>query len=107
VGLALGAVAVKTSTPGALLVVASLLGAAYGTCMTAGLQAVQRIAPPASRGGLTGLYYVLTYVGFSAPYLLALAARAVAPELALAITAGAALVVAAALSRSSRHGNRD
>ena len=70
------------------------MGAAYGVCMTAGIQSVQRIARPEARGGVTGLYYVLTYVGFSAPYLLALATRTVSPALALETVAGASLLTA-------------
>ena len=44
VGLALGAAALAARTPLALLVVAPILGAAYGVCMTAGLQCAQRLA---------------------------------------------------------------
>jgi len=94
-GTLLGVVTVALQVPALLLLVAPILGAAYGVCMTAGLQAVQRLARPDARGGITGLYLVLTYVGFAGPYLLALAARATAPTVALAITAG--LAVAAAL----------
>jgi hypothetical protein len=99
-GLALGAVAVATRTPLALLVVAPILGAAYGVGMTAGLQSVQRLARPAARGGVTGLYYVLTYLGFAAPYLLALTARFVTPALALGLTAALAAIIAISLPRS-------
>ncbi|HEY3252802.1 MAG TPA: MFS transporter [Polyangiaceae bacterium] len=93
-GLLLGALAVATRTPAALLVVAPLLGAAYGVCMTAGIQAVQRLARPEARGGIVGLYYVLTYIGFLAPYLLALATRSVTPSFALEAVAGASALTA-------------
>jgi MFS family permease len=93
-GLALGAVVVVTRTPGALLAVAPILGTAYGICMTAGLQATQRLARPEARGGITGLYYVLTYVGFAAPYMIALATRVVSAGVALGVTAALALGVA-------------
>ena len=96
-GIALGLVAVASQTPALLLVVAPILGTAYGVCMTAGLFAVQRLAPPDARGGITGLYYVLTYVGFAAPYLLALATHRVAPTVALGITTGLMLTTAAIL----------
>jgi len=96
VGIALGTFAVASRTPIILLAVAPILGAAYGVCMTAGLQAVQRLAHPDARGGVTGLYYVLTYVGFAAPYLLALASHRLAPTTALGVTA--ALIVAAAVT---------
>jgi len=93
-GTLLGAFAVVARNSAALLIAAPLLGAAYGVCMTAGIQCVQRLAPPAARGGVMGLYYVLTYVGFSVPYLLALAARSVAPASALEAVACVSLGVA-------------
>ena len=48
-----------------------------------------------TRGGVTGLYYVLTYLGFAAPWLLALAVRVVpAPWVLLALALHAALTAA-------------
>ncbi len=99
-GVGLGVLAVASHTPALLLVVAPILGAAYGACMTAGLQATQQLARPESRGGITGLYYVLTYVGFAAPYVLALASRVTAPTIALGGAALLAVVAAVALPRS-------
>ena len=99
-GVALGAVAVTSQTPGLLLLVAPVMGAAYGVCMTSGLHTVQRLARPDARGGVTGLYYVLTYVGFAAPYLLALATRVTAPGVALGVTAALAVAAAVALPRA-------
>jgi Major Facilitator Superfamily len=100
VGLALGTFAVASQTSVVLLVVAPILGAAYGVCMTAGLHSVQRLARPDARGGITGLYYVMTYIGFSAPYLLALATRITSPTVALGVTTAAAAAVALILPRS-------
>jgi hypothetical protein len=99
-GVALGAITVATQTPVLLLAVAPIMGAAYGVCMTAGLQTVQRLALPDARGGITGLYFVLSYVGFAAPYLLAVATRIAAPAVALWLTAASAAFVALALPRS-------
>ncbi|MEI9947846.1 MAG: MFS transporter [Pseudomonadota bacterium] len=93
-GVLLGALAVTARMPAALLVVAPLLGAAYGVCMTSGIQSVQRLAPPEARGGVMGLFYLLTYIGFLAPYLLALATRAVTPAVALEVVAAASLITA-------------
>jgi MFS family permease len=93
-GVLLGALAVSTQRPLALLLVAPLLGAAYGVCMTSGIQSVQRLAPPEARGGVMGLFYLLTYFGFLAPYLLALATRSVTPTVSLEIVAGASLFTA-------------
>jgi hypothetical protein len=100
-GLVLGALAVARQVAALLLVVAPILGAGYGMTMTGGFQTVQRLARPDARGGITGLYYVLAYVGFVAPYALALAARVTAPALPLAVTAGLAVVAALALPRRS------
>ncbi len=41
-----------------------------------------------------GLFYLLTYVGFLAPYLLAQATRAVSPAVALECVAGTSLITA-------------
>jgi MFS family permease len=76
-GLGVGALAAGTNTPLLLVLAAPLLGAGYGVCMTSGLRLLEAIAPPETRGGLTGVYYVLTYLGFAAPWLLALAVRVV------------------------------
>jgi hypothetical protein len=103
-GLVLGALAVARQAAALLLVVAPILGAGYGMAMTGGFQTVQRLARPDARGGITGLYYVLCYVGFVAPYLLALAARVTAPEIALAVTAGLAVAAALALPRAGGRG---
>lgn len=101
-GVGLGALAVAHQVPALLLIVAPILGAGYGMTMTGGFQAVQRLARPDARGGITGLYYVLCYVGFAAPYLLALAARVTAPAIGLAVTAGLAIAAALALPRAPR-----
>jgi MFS family permease len=100
VGLGLGAIAVAAALPLLLLPVAPVLGAAYGICLTAGLRSVQAIAPPHARGGLTGLYYVLTYLGFAAPYLFALATRAAPPWSWLLVTAAACAAMAIGLRPS-------
>jgi MFS family permease len=97
VGLLLSAWAVAKHLPALLLIVAPLLGGAYGVCMTSGIQSVQRLARPEARGGVMGLFYLLTYVGFAAPYLLALATRVVTPPLALEIVAASSLFTALAI----------
>jgi MFS family permease len=88
VGILLGALAVSARLPWALLAVAPLLGAAYGVCMTSGIQSVQRLARPEARGGVMGLFYLLTYFGFLAPYVLALATRVLTPATVLEVVAG-------------------
>jgi MFS family permease len=98
-GIALGGLAVASQTPALLLLVAPILGAAYGMAMTGGLQITQRLAHPDARGGITGLYYVLTYLGFAAPYLFALATRITTPTVALGVTASVVFTVALVLPR--------
>jgi MFS family permease len=90
VGLLVGALAAATGWSALLWLAAPPLGGAYGVCMTSGLRMLEGLAPPQSRGGLTGVYYVLTYVGFGAPWLLAMLNRvlpAVPVLLALALHA--------------------
>jgi MFS family permease len=95
VGLSLGAVGVWLAWPAVVLIASPLLGAAYGLCVTSGLRGVEAIAPPTARGGLTGVFYVLIYVGFASPFLVALAVRVMAPPLVLGVVAASALLAAA------------
>ena len=53
------------------VVVAAVLGLSYGVCLVSGLVEVQRMAGPDDLAGVTGIYYSLTYVGFTLPVLLA------------------------------------
>lgn len=93
--LGTGAVAWHTTLP--LLAAAALLGVGYGACMTSGLRLVETLSHRETRAGLTGLYYVLTYVGFATPLGLALAARKMTPTAALLGVAALALLAAAVL----------
>ena len=52
------------------IIVAVVLGLGYGLCMVSGLTEVQRIAGPDDLGGLTAVYYALTYIGFFFPMIL-------------------------------------
>ncbi|GAA1394045.1 MFS transporter [Pseudonocardia kongjuensis] len=63
-------VAVTASVPVAFAA-AALLGAGYGFVLLAGLQQVQRIAPPGQLAGLTAVFYSVTYLGFLLPVALA------------------------------------
>jgi hypothetical protein len=59
-----------------------VLGAAYGLILVAGLLEVQRLAQDGGLAGLTAAFYVLTYLGFAAPYRLALASHVVGVSVA-------------------------
>ncbi len=97
VGLALSAATAALDRLWLLFPCAVVLGAAYGLCLVAGLVQVQRLAPADSLGRLTAVFYVLTYLGFAAPYVLALGARLAGYPTLLSVTAGLALLTAAAV----------
>lgn len=63
------AAAVTHSIPVGLLA-AAILGCGYGMALIGGLLEVQRIAGPDDLGGLTAVFYALTYIGFGSPALL-------------------------------------
>jgi MFS family permease len=70
-GTAILAVNAQLGSPGLAVAAAALLGVAYGICIVAGLVEVQAMADPHSLAGLTGIYYSLTYLGFTLPVILA------------------------------------
>ena len=100
-GLVLGAATAQAQQPWLLVPCAIVLGCAYGLCLVAGLVEVQRIADDDALAGLTAAYYALTYLGFAAPYLLALAAHLASYPVLLLITATLALSTAAVVARRS------
>lgn len=104
-GLLLAALSVAAGAQWLLAPCAVLLGTAYGLCLVAGLTEIQRLADPAALGGLSALFYTLTYVGFTAPYLLSLARAAAGYATLLLVTAAlalACLVLVACAPRRAR-----
>jgi hypothetical protein len=111
--LGFAAVAVAGTTPPLtmLFVVAVVLGAAYGLCLRQGLVDVERLAPQALRGTLTGVFWAVTYLGFGLPVLLVViepAVGSVLPMVVLAVLAAAVAVLRvgqtrAAIRRSAAH----
>jgi MFS family permease len=96
VGTAALAFDARLHAPALALAAAAVLGAAYGICLVAGLVEVQAMADPHSLAGLTGIYYSLTYLGFTLPVILAeLASQATYAQLLVGVAltglAGAAL----------------
>ena len=73
-GLALTVVAAGTGDWAWLLPAALLMGAGSGWSLAAGLALVVRLAAPARRGALTGVFYTCAYLGFAAPFLVTSAA---------------------------------
>jgi hypothetical protein len=100
-GLVLAAVTAQSGEIWLLVPCAIVLGSAYGLCLVAGLLEIQRLAHRDALAGLTGAYYALTYMGFAAPYLLALAAHVASYSILLAITAAVALSTAVLVWRRS------
>jgi len=101
-GLALAALTAEVRQNWLLFPCAIVLGSAYGLLLVAGLLEVQRLAPPRALAGLTATFYVFTYLGFAAPYLLALAANRVGYPVLLVIVSGLALVTVGVVSAAAR-----
>ncbi|OLT14045.1 hypothetical protein BJF78_20320 [Pseudonocardia sp. CNS-139] len=101
-GILLAAGAAASGVPALAAPASVVLGAAFGFCLVAGLLEVQRMAAPEHLGGLTAIYYTLTYGGFAIPVLLAaLTGVAGYPALLLVLAALAALSLVAVV-RGSR-----
>ena len=95
-GVALCAVEAAVLSPALAVVIAIVMGLAYGISIVSGLIEVQRMAGPDDLAALTGIYCSLTYVGFLLPVLLA-ALAGVASYVTLLIVV-AAICLACALT---------
>jgi MFS family permease len=100
-GLALSALTAQARQTWLLVPCAIVLGCAYGLCLIAGLVEVHRLADSDALAGLTAVYYALTYLGFTVPYLLALAAHLASYPVLLLIATALALATAAMVGRRS------
>jgi len=69
VGAAISAVAVAGPNQALAGFGAVLLGLAYGLCLVCGLHQAEQLSDPTDRGAVLSCYYVLAYLGFSAPYV--------------------------------------
>lgn len=74
IGMVLGFVIATTHQPHWIWPAAVFLGAAYGIMMVSGLREVQTMAPSHELGGLIGIYYSMTYLGFFVPYVFSIVA---------------------------------
>jgi hypothetical protein len=74
-GLLCGAAAASSGSPIGVLAAAVLLGGGYGGCLISGLRFVEMRTTPSTRGRLTGIYYVITYIGFASPLAVAQLAK--------------------------------
>jgi hypothetical protein len=95
IGLMLAAVTAESQLVWLLVPSAIVLGSAYGLLLVAGLVEVQQMATGRDLARLTAVFYAFTYVGFAAPYALALGAHLAGYDLLLAATSGLVLLTAA------------
>ena len=88
--------AIGGAQPGLVLVAVAflLLGTGYGLCLRAGLLDLERWAPPAARGSLTGVFYLATYSGFAVPVVLAALDPVAGPTVPLLVLGALAALVA-------------
>lgn len=103
-GMAAAALAAHLAVVWLTFAVGVLLGCAYGIAVVSGLLEVQRIAAPDELAGLTGVYYALTYLGFTLPLILAALSRWFDyPEMLLAVCALALLCTTVIATAWDRH----
>ncbi|MET8983569.1 phenazine biosynthesis FMN-dependent oxidase PhzG [Streptomyces sp. NPDC004539] len=69
VGLLAGSWAVHHQDPLLALAASAVLGCGYGLCVVYGLTQTARLAGPDRLAALTGIYWALAYIGFTAPFV--------------------------------------
>lgn len=82
------------------------LGCASGLCLREGLIDLEAAAPPHLRGALTGVFYVVTYVGFALPLVLATVGSAASVAILSVMAVLAAVTAAARAVRLRRDSHR-
>ncbi|WP_082279361.1 MFS transporter [Mycobacterium colombiense] len=98
-GYATAAIAPPALTPALGLPLLLVLGCASGLCLREGLIDLEAAAPPHLRGALTGVFYVVTYLGFALPLVLATVGS---PASVVILSVMAALASVAAVARAVR-----
>jgi MFS family permease len=93
-----------SGAPGLLLASSLLLGAGGGLALAAGLALTARLARPGRRGALSAVFLGCAYVGFGAPYVVAVSAGASSVQVPLAAAAGLAGLLALRLLVATRRG---
>lgn len=104
-GYALAALAPLALSPALGFPLLLVLGSASGLCLREGLIDLEATAPPHLRGALTGVFYVVTYVGFALPLALATVGSATSVVIlsVMAVIASAAAVTRAVRLRRDSH----
>lgn len=100
-GLAVGAVAAAVGSLWFLVVTAPVLGASYGCTVVAGLQLVERHVAGWLLAPMNAIYYCLAYLGFFAPFVVAVVSEVLSPAMTLAIGSGMAVVSLLVVARRS------
>jgi hypothetical protein len=72
---------------------ALLFGLAYDCCLVSGLRQAEQLAGPHDRGAVVACYYVLAYLGFTAPYAVAVLTAALGRAGAFTALAGGAALL--------------
>lgn len=103
-GFAAACAFAATEAPPWLALAAPLLGAGGGLSLAAGLTLTARLAVPTRLGALTSLFLACAYVGFAAPFAMAVAARASSAPVPLAVAAALAAALAVRLLPVARTG---
>ena len=93
-----------TGSPPLLLASSLLLGSGGGLALAAGLALTARLARPGRRGALAAVFLGCAYVGFGAPFVTALAARASSVQVPLLAGAGLGALLAVRLLVATRRG---
>lgn len=99
VGYVVAATTPPSLTPAVGIPLLLVLGCASGLCLREGLIDLEAAAPQHLRGALTGVFYVVTYIGFALPLLLATAEPGVSAAI---LSAVAALASVSAVGRAMR-----
>lgn len=99
VGYVVAATTPPSLTPAVGIPLLLVLGCASGLCLREGLIDLEAAAPQHLRGALTGVFYVVTYIGFALPLLLATAEPGVSAAI---LSAMAALASVSAVGRAMR-----
>ena len=94
----------SSGSPLVLLLSSLLLGSGGGLALAAGLAMTARLARPGRRGALSAVVLGCAYIGFGAPFVVAVAAEASRVEVPLAVAAGLAALLALRLLVATRRG---
>jgi len=96
-GYLTAAAGASSGSPVLLLLSSLLLGSGGGLALASGLGLTARLARPGRRGALSSVFLGCAYVGFGAPYVVAVAAGASRVEVPLLVGAGVAVLLAVRL----------